>query len=158
MIHNFGNNLETPESRQLQENAFVNFGQGILFDDTFSPDTPTQTRRPKYYMVHMMDGSTEFYYLWHLVTSQYMHNTVSPNHSVLLQLMRYIGLAAEIDFNQEPKQSLHPVVADPENPRIGDSTLSNLKLKWLGNSNLVKISEDMLLMGSYWQRLQQRGH
>jgi hypothetical protein len=100
-----------------------------------------------------MDGSTDFYYLWHLVTSQYMRNTSSLDDPVLLQLNRYISLAAEIDFRQQPKQSIDPIGVNPKNPRIDGNVLSDLKAKY-SNIDFVE-NEDLmrLLIESYWQRI-----
>ena len=56
MTHHFDQDLTSKESQELQERAFIHFGQGTLFDYTPSPDTVTKTRRPESYMVHMMDG------------------------------------------------------------------------------------------------------
>ena len=156
MTHHFDQDLTSKESQELQERAFIHFGQGTLFDDTPSPDTVTKTRRPESYMVHMMDGSTLFYYLWHLIISQYMHNNSSPDDTILLQSNRNIGLAAEIDFKQEPKQSVDPTGVNPKNPKIDDNILSSLREKYI-DSDLINIADDMrLLVGSYWQRVKQR--
>jgi hypothetical protein len=154
MTHHFGVDLASQESLGLQEIAFIRFGEGTLFDDTFSPDTITQTRRPLPYMVHMMDGSTYFYYLWHLVISQYMRNISSLDDPVLLQLNRYICFTAEIDFIQKPKQSVDPVGVNPKNPKIDDTLLSNLRTKWLPNTDFNEIGERMrILMGNFWERI-----
>jgi hypothetical protein len=155
MTHHFNQDMTSKKSQELQERTFIHFGQGSLFDDTSSADTVTNTRRPPSYMVHMMDGSTLFYYLWHLVISQYMHNIASPDDPVLLQLNRYIGLAAEIDFKQEPKQSVDPIGVNPKNPKIDDNILSSLRAKYI-DSDLINIADNMrLLVGSYWQRVKQ---
>jgi hypothetical protein len=50
ITHHFGVNLKSEESLELQEIAFIHFGQGTLFDDTFSSDTTTKTRRPLPFM------------------------------------------------------------------------------------------------------------
>jgi hypothetical protein len=153
MSNHFGNNLLDQDSLELQELAFTHFGQGTLYDDAFDPNTPNRKRRPSYMMVHVMDGKTDFYYFWYFVLSQYMINNNSLDNQVLLQLTRYIGLAAEIDFRLEPKQS-PPNGTDPENPSIDVSTLLGLKAKWLGNTDFDKTGQDMrLLMESYRQRL-----
>src|SRR5206468_9489365 len=60
----FGSDLQEQKSLELQEIAFIHFGQGTLYDDTIDPKTH-QKRRPKEFMIHMMDGSTDLYFFWH---------------------------------------------------------------------------------------------
>jgi len=155
MSRNFGKDLQAQTSLELQEKAFIHFGQGTLYDDTINPETGN-IRRPKHAMVHMMDGTTDLYFLWHFVLSQYMLSRKLVDNPVLLQLNRYIGLAAEIDFKLEPHQSDSSGV-NPKNPSIDDATLSWLKTKWLGNADFNETGEHLrLLVQNFRQRKEER--
>jgi hypothetical protein len=96
MTYHFGKDLDQEQSKSLQEQAFIYFGQGTLFDDTPSNRTPSRTRRPLDFMVHMMDGAVAFYAFWHFIINYYDIITLHEDNTFWTQLDKYLGLGAEI--------------------------------------------------------------
>jgi hypothetical protein len=144
--HNFGSDLESESSKRLQEQSFIYFGQGILFDDIENNETPTKTRRPLEFMVHMMDGGVLFYTFWHFVINYYDIINLHNDNKFWTQLDKYIGLSTEIHYKQNPSQSQKPPGVNPNNPKIDEKTLEWLKTKWLMGEDIEETSAHLILL------------
>ena len=83
-----------------------------------------------------MDGPPYGYILWHSfirAVSFLDLNTSSRASKRWLEIDRHLGLAAAIDFTQNPKQS-DRTGNNPNNPQINSNILEQLRARWLSRN------------------------
>ena len=99
------------------QNAFEDFGQGVLFDDR-----PT---RPLGRRIHMMDGTPDTwvgYHRWHAFSRAAV---LFGADARWLHVNRCIALAWAI------QSEANPTVDDPANPELEDSRIRELRESWM---------------------------
>jgi hypothetical protein len=108
-----------------QQQAFEDFGQGVLFDD----------RPPRWPMVriHMMEEGIRGYYRWHVFIRALVitNENISLENDIWLHVDRHVGLASAIHYQQQPHQSGSDGT-NPNNPQIDSNALTQFRNFWLG--------------------------
>jgi hypothetical protein len=112
-------------NRELEQRAFEDFGQGILYDNT----------RPNNQKIHMMDESFG-YHRWHAFIRGAV--CVSGNADRWLEIDRYVGLAWTIQSSLKPKQDKKG--EDPNN-KSSAKLVKKLRSLWL-SKNVEQIDDE----------------
>jgi len=108
------------------ELAFINFGQGSLYDRRRSPGM----------RIHRMDGESPDvyigYYRWHvfLRVASLIEKANQVNFQKLLKLAQHVGLAWAIQVEMNPHQDDIEVGEDPHNEQMNPNRLNDLKKVW----------------------------
>ena len=136
-------------NEQLEQLAFVQFGQGTLYD--LDVNDKGEQRRPIDYRIHMMDSGTGGtgwvvgYDILNKVINLVVLLELAGTAERWLEIDRCVGLGAEIHSIIKPKQSgdVDPVGTNPNNHQIDKSIIDKLVGKWLNHKSVMEVDNEM---------------